>query len=119
MDENCTVFKAAGFIGKRWTLNILLELYKGSNRRKRYNELKASLPGITPKILSIRLKELSKNGLVKKNTDASSFPVKCEYSLTASGKDFINTIKCMKSWALKWKFKNEECQSRDCEDCPK
>ena len=53
MDEDCAVYKTVDFIGKRWTLLILLELYKGENKWKRYNELKRNLMSITPKILSL------------------------------------------------------------------
>jgi DNA-binding HxlR family transcriptional regulator len=117
MNDNCTVYRTASFIGKRWTLNMLLELYKGKNRKKRYSELKASLPGITPKILSLRLKELTKQGLVKKNVDSSAFPIKSEYSLTVSGREFIIVIKGMKAWALRWKYDNKLCEAHDCEKC--
>lgn len=92
-------------------------MYKWRKRKKRYGELKASLPGITPKILSMRLKELSNQGLIKKRVDSSSFPIRCEYSLTKSGQEFIGVIKGMKVWALKWKYKNEECKSTDCKKC--
>jgi DNA-binding HxlR family transcriptional regulator len=115
--DSCTIYKTANFIGKRWTLVILLELYKGHNKWKRYTEIKESLDKITPKILSARLKELEKEGLLRKNVDASVFPVKCEYSLTKSGEDFIKIIQDMKQWALKWKFKNRVCEKMNCEEC--
>ncbi len=117
MDDDCTIYKTANFIGKRWTLLILLELYKGDSKQKRYFQIKEGLKDITPKILSARLKELEKEGLINKKVDASSFPVKCEYSLTKSGEDFINIIQDMKKWALKWKIKNIVCQKSDCKDC--
>ena len=117
MEQDCTIYQTANFIGKRWTLLILLELYKGSNRRKRYSELKNELPNITPKILSARLKELEKEKLISKKIDASSFPVKCEYSLTKSGEDFIKIIKDIKQWSLKWKIDNLVCQKADCREC--
>lgn len=117
MEKDCTIYKTANFIGKRWTLLILLELYKGSSKCKRYFQLKNSLPEITPKILSARLKELEKEGLVIKNIDAKTFPVKCEYSLSKSGEDFIKIIKYIKSWALRWKIKNIVCQSSNCKEC--
>ena len=53
MDKDCTIYKTTSFIGKRWTLLILLELYKGKNEWKRYSEIKKRLPEITPKVLNI------------------------------------------------------------------
>jgi len=35
MDDNCTVYKTMDFISKKWTLLILLELFKGGKRKKR------------------------------------------------------------------------------------
>ena|SRR3989338_98468 len=116
MEQDCTIYKTANFIGKRWTLLILLELYKGP-KLKRYSEIKAGLKEITPKILSARLKELEKEGLITKKIDASQFPVKCEYALTKSGEDFIKIIQDMKKWALKWKVKNIICEKADCKEC--
>ncbi|MEK6958948.1 MAG: helix-turn-helix domain-containing protein [archaeon] len=116
MDYSCTIYKTADFIGKKWTLLILLELCKG-DKVCRYQELKKSLPGITAKVLSQRLKELEHEGLVKKRIDSSSYPIKCEYSLTKAGQDFVPVIKSMKKWALKWKYKNNECRGTRCERC--
>ena len=117
MDNDCTIYQTANFIGKRWTLLILLELYKGENKLKRYSEIKKGLKEITPKVFSLRLKELEKEGLISKKIDASSFPVKCEYSLTNSGEDFIRIIQDIKKWALKWKVKNIVCEKADCRNC--
>jgi DNA-binding HxlR family transcriptional regulator len=116
MKASCSVYKAADLIGKRWTILILLELYKGG-RWKRYTELKSKIMNITPKILSMRLKELENGGLIEKRVDAKSFPIKSEYRLTAAGKDFIKVIQQIKSWSLRWKSDNKECNGKDCKEC--
>jgi len=117
MQEDCTIYKTVDFIGKKWTLLILLELYRGGFKKKRYSQIKKNLPNITPKILSARLKELEKEELVKKKIDSSIFPIKCEYALTGSGREFIDIIKEIKQWSLKWKIENEVCKDSDCEKC--
>ncbi len=116
MNEACTIYRTIDFISKKWTLLILLELYK-TKGKKRYSELKQSLLDITPKILSNRLRELEKQGLITKYIDISGFPIKCEYTLTDSGKDFIRIIKDIKKWSLQWKNKNKECERQDCKQC--
>jgi len=116
MDDDCTIYKTADFIGKRWTLVIILALYKG-NGTKRYTELKREISGITSKILSLRLKELEKQGLVKKRIDTSTVPISCYYSLSKIGADFIGIIKDMKSWALKWNIDNRVCSMSNCKNC--
>lgn len=117
MNKDCAVYRTVDFIGKRWTLLILLELYKGKNKWKRYSEIKKSLDGITPKILSMRLKELEKNKLIENIVDVKQFPIKSEYSLTKRGEDFIGIIKNIKKWSLKWKGSNRLCEEKDCKIC--
>jgi len=117
MKKKCAVYCIANFIGKKWTLLILLELFKGKSEWKRFSELKKRLLGITPKILSLRLKELIKENLVEKKIDTKNLPIQSRYSLTKRGRDFISIIKEIKIWSLKWKIKNESCENRDCKAC--
>ena len=117
MTKKCPLYQTSSFMGKKWTILILCELYKGRKKWKRYSEIKRKVPGITPKMLSTRFKETKKEGLVKRRIDASTFPIKSEYRLTPKGEDFIQIIQEMKKWALKWKVKNEHCESVDCADC--
>lgn len=114
--KECVVFKTMNIIGKKWSIPTLLEIYKGRNK-KRFMEIKKAMEDVTPKVLSMRLKELEKEGLVKKEIDKSTIPLKCEYSLTKCGKDLIEGIQNIKKWALKWKFKNEECGQTLCRNC--
>jgi len=117
MERACPVHKTMDFIGRRWTLLILLELYRGKSKWKRYSEVKRGLKSITPKILSLRLKEMEKDGLVKRRIDTKTFPIKSEYSLTERGTDFVGIIKEIKSWALKWKVRNDVCETVNCREC--
>ncbi len=115
--KDCTIYKTADIIGKKWTLLIFLELHKGQNGFKRFNELKKKLNGITHKILSYRLKELEEKGLVERRVDDSTSPIISEYRLTDSAKDFIPIIQQIKKWGLKWKVNNKECESTMCKNC--
>lgn len=117
MGCECTIYKAADLVGKRWTLIILLELYKGENEWTRYKDIKGNINTISPRVLSMRLKELEEEGFIEKSVDASQFPVKSEYRLTQCGKDFIPVIKELKIWALKWKILNNVCERSECLHC--
>ena len=64
MQEGCTVNLTVKYIARKWTLLILLELYKGEGHTRRFSELKGCLFGITQKVLSARLRELEKEGLL-------------------------------------------------------
>ncbi len=117
MDENCTVNLTVRYLTKKWTLLIILELYKGDNYTRRFSELKSSLPDITPKILSERLQELEAENIISKKIDATIVPVKSEYTLTESGVELIGVIRDIKYWALKWKIDNIPCGSQECKLC--
>nr|WP_320161404.1 helix-turn-helix domain-containing protein [uncultured Methanoregula sp.] len=117
MDDACTVNMTVKYLTKKWTLLIILELYKGPQHTRRFSELKDSLGDITQKILSERLKELEEEGIITKKVDSSSFPVKSEYTLTSSGLELVNVIRGIKMWALKWKIDNIPCGGQDCKVC--
>jgi len=106
------------YIGKKWTVLIILEMWKeGDSEWKRFGELKDVMRDITPKMLSQRLKELEREGLVIKRVDASAFPIKSEYKLTDSGIELVEFIKEIKYWALKWKVLDPVCLAQDCRHC--
>jgi DNA-binding HxlR family transcriptional regulator len=117
MQADCTVNQTVRYIARKWTLLILLELYKGDEHKRRFSELKKCLDGITQKVLSSRLRELESEGLIENRIDSSSFPARSEYVLTKSGLEIVNIIKDMKQWALKWKITNIDCECQDCSEC--
>ena len=84
---------------------------------KRFNELKSQLDDITPKTLSTRLKEMEEKGLVQKRVDSSTFPIKCKYSLTESGKELVEIVQQLKNWGNKWIVDNETCRRTLCIEC--
>jgi DNA-binding HxlR family transcriptional regulator len=120
---NCTIYKTLDLIGKKWALLIILTIYKLSNSSSklqngiRYSEIKNNLKYITSKILSTRLKELEKEKIITKSIDHSSIPIKSYYNLTESGKDLVIIITDIKTWGLKWKFENNNCNLIDCKNC--
>jgi DNA-binding HxlR family transcriptional regulator len=66
MDDNgyaryCPTAMACALLEPRWTILILCELYSGAAR---FNEIHSGLPGISPSLLSRRLKEMAQNGLI-------------------------------------------------------
>ena len=117
MQDSCTVSQTVRYLSKRWTLLVILELYKGEGYTRRFSELRDALPGITPKVLSERLKELEEEELICRKVDATAFPVRTEYTLTESGLEIIGIIRAIKQWALKWKIENIACGNQDCKVC--
>lgn len=89
--------KAMDLIGKRWTGLILYQLLNGPQR---FNEIESALP-VSGRLLSERLKELEKEGLVERKV-YSEVPVRVEYSLTDKGKALGDAIHSIESWATGW-----------------
>ncbi len=117
MQDSCTVSQTVRYLSKRWTLLIILELYKGEGYTRRFTELRDALSGITPKVLSERLKELEDEGILTRHVDATAFPVRTDYTLTESGLEIVDIIRDIKGWALKWKINNIPCGQQDCKVC--
>lgn len=92
-DKNC-VTRTIKIIGSKWTILILRELCEGT---KRFGQLQRSLHGISPKTLSLRLKQLEKDDIVKKKVYAE-VPLHVEYSLTAKGQSLRDIIEKMREW---------------------
>ena len=87
----CPVRRTAQIIDGKWTTQIVRDLLPG---KKRYSELLAGLPGISPKILAQRLRLLQAQGLLTK-TIYAEVPPRTEYQLTALGLRLKGVIKEM------------------------
>ena len=80
--KSCPIEVTLKILGKKWTLQIVRDMYRGKNR---FSEFLKTNPQISTKMLSMRLKELQESGLIKKSV-VSTTPVNIEYSLTRKGK---------------------------------
>ncbi|MET7517951.1 winged helix-turn-helix transcriptional regulator [Streptomyces sp. NPDC005480] len=65
---------------------------------KRFTELRAALPGISPKTLSSRLRPFVLTGLVTR-TDYPEIPPRLEYQLTPEGARLQAVFDAMAAWA--------------------
>lgn len=90
----CGVAKTLKIIGSKWSMLILHNLFDG---KKRFSQLQRALNGISPKTLSFRLKELEREGLLKKKI-FPVVPLHVEYTLTPKGKALKEVFKKMGEW---------------------
>lgn len=97
--SSCDMAYAISLIEKRWSLLILCKLV---HKPRRFSELYKSVQGITERMLSLRLKELEKSSLVKKNIYAE-VPVKTEYELTELGENLSVIFDDLKKFGSKHK----------------
>ena len=95
----CAVYtRAVEIIGRRWTGAILRSLIAG---RTRFNEIAATVPGLSDRLLSERLKELEAEGIVVRRVTPST-PVRIDYELTESGRALIPVVQDIAQWAEAW-----------------
>lgn len=90
-EADCPVRRTAQIIEGKWTTQIVRDLLTG---KKRYSQLLARLPGISPKILADRLRLLQRHGLLTK-TVYPEVPPRTEYQLTALGLELKPVIRAM------------------------
>ncbi len=96
-NESCPVARSLAIIGDRWTILILRDLFK--KKESRYNEFQESLVGISPNLLSSRLKKLEFHELIQKNL-YSDHPPRYIYSLAKKGIDLGPILKGLWDWGL-------------------
>jgi DNA-binding HxlR family transcriptional regulator len=90
----CPVRKTMEVIQGKWTLLILRDLMGGS---RRFGELRRSLAGVSPRTLSVRLRELEAEGILTR-TIYAEVPPRVEYRLTVTGAGLKTVIAAMAKW---------------------
>lgn len=90
----CAMDVSMSFIGGKWKTVVLWYLRKGP---KRFGELKKLIPPITEKMLSLQLKELEKDGIVKR-TIFPEVPPRVEYELTDEGQTLLPLLEEIAAW---------------------
>lgn len=88
---DCPIDTFINFVKGKRKATLILHLMQGT---KRYNELVKLLPDISDRMLSKNLKELEKDGLIKRKV-YPEVPPRVEYSLTDLGKEIHPILKAM------------------------
>lgn len=100
----CPVAAAARILGDRWTLILLRTLADGACR---FKQLESFGEGISPAVLTARLRELEAHGLVTR-TSYNEIPPRVEYSLTQKGGDALPVIEALRTYGERW-LSTAEC----------
>ncbi len=93
-EYHCALDITMSFVGGKWKTVVLWYL---RNEKKRFSELKALIPDITDKMLSLQLRALENDGLVQREI-FPEVPPKVEYSLTDEGQTMIPVIEAIAKW---------------------
>ncbi len=100
-NNECKIVDIWELLGQRWSLNILRNL--SINGTTRFNELKRLLPGISSTVLSSRLLELEREGLINKKV-YPEIPAHVEYKLTPRTCELEIILNQLSDWVDKWKY---------------
>ena len=88
-------------IGRRWMGAILRVLMSDGPRR--FNELLAAIPGLSDRLLTERLRELTEHEIVERVPAPAISPIAIQYRLTESGRDLEIVVRAISAWARRWR----------------
>jgi DNA-binding HxlR family transcriptional regulator len=91
----CPVAKAMELLDERWTLLVVRELVSGSQH---FNELRRGLPRMSPTLLSRRLQQLTRAGVIERRTEGNEV----RYVLTQAGQELRPVVEALGAWGVRW-----------------
>jgi DNA-binding HxlR family transcriptional regulator len=95
-DDRCDSYQALlEFIGRRWAGAVLLA---GSQGARRFGEYRALVPGISDRMLSLRLKELERAGLLHREVVPTT-PVQILYAPSRMGAGLVQALQPLIAWS--------------------
>lgn len=97
-NQYCAIARALDIVGERWTLLVVRELLTGP---KRFKDLLEGLPGIGTNLLTTRLKDLERYGVVRRTTLPPPAASKV-YELTELGRSLEPVIAALGRWGLEF-----------------
>ncbi|MGI8949004.1 MAG: winged helix-turn-helix transcriptional regulator [Ornithinimicrobium sp.] len=96
-DDGCAAAHALDLVGERWALLAVRELMLGP---KRFTDLRAGLPGVSPNVLAQRLRELEGTGVVRRRKLPPPAASKV-YELTEWGKELEPVLVQLGRWGAR------------------
>lgn len=91
----CPIMHTIAMVSDKWKVLILYQLRDG---KKRFNELRRILQGVTQRVLTHQLRALEEDGLVKRTVYAE-VPPRVEYELSSLGQTLIPVLDQFERWA--------------------
>jgi len=83
-------------VGDKWTVLVVMTLHE---RSQRFSEIRRAIPAVSQRMLTLTLRNLERNGLVKR-TVTPSIPPRVDYELTRLGRSLEIPIRTLGQWAF-------------------
>src|SRR5437667_133602 len=97
--KNCPIATSLGVLGRKWSLLIIRDI--GWKRADRFNGLLRSIPGLTPRMLALRLGELEDADMIRKVEEHHS-PKLVRWALTKKGEDIMPVLMRLVAFGSQW-----------------
>lgn len=98
-EHTCLLFtRATEAAAKRWSPGVLLALARGATR---FSEVAAAVPGISDRMLALRLREMVSAQLVEREVVPTT-PVLVRYRLTARGQELMAALRPLVHYGVRW-----------------
>jgi DNA-binding HxlR family transcriptional regulator len=94
--DPCPIGPVVDLIFGRWSTQVLWAL--NHDGRLRYTELRRRLPGVSPKVLAQRLRQLERDGLLSRTYHAE-MPPRVEYETTSLGRSLSPVFRELVTWS--------------------
>ena len=95
-------------VGDKWSVLVVARLGEGPLR---FNELRRTIGGISQRMLTLTLRGLERDGLITR-TVFPTIPPRVDYALTPLGRDLLNPVSALSSWAIRNQSKIAEARTR-------
>ncbi len=95
--ESCPVQASLGTLGRKWALLVLRNI--GLYRAQRFNEMLRLTSGLTKRVLSMRLKELEREGFIEVVESGRNYT---KWDLTEKGKDVLPILMAFVQFGSRW-----------------
>lgn len=92
----CPIAKTMEILDERWTVLIVRELLCGS---RHFNDLRRGVPKMSPALLSKRLRQLERAGIVAREPDGN----RARYELTPGGRELGPIVMALGEWGVRWR----------------
>lgn len=95
-DSDCVATREIlSLVGDKWSVLVVVNLGQGTQR---FSDLKRSIDGISQRMLTLTVRGLERDGLVKR-TVYPTIPARVEYELTAMGRTLLEPVTVLAVWA--------------------
>lgn len=95
--NSCPVKDVLARFGDKWSMYTILRL--GQYEKRRFNELKQGISGISQRMLTVTLRSLEEDGVVLRKVYPEILPPRVEYELTDLGKSLLEQLLQLAGWA--------------------